>query len=475
MTTKDSDEQFKQLRELIDAGVFVFQGGAPRARTRDRDPEQQFILKYRKLFGLSSYIGLSDRDRFELSGENLREWLSEPKSCKEILIRNVGGSLDHATDPEAPLEDGPAQLKETDSARSSQLSLELSDDQSDGGATLQALSEAEYLARRAPVARELSATELSETSPRSLVLGLGFEDRTLESAKRILSAVNLDHAMLIRYPDRGHEAEIRRLVTSSIQYVEVIDYSELSSHIQPVLPPGPTLVDVTGLAKPVIFRAIHRALMRDSRVLVAHTQAEEHYPRNESIEPILDAEASEDAWAVLQRLDDEVWLGEKGPYKFESLLLTDADESRRRYLLASASPKHQRLLSLVEERDFDCIDVLSPLEGTARSEVARRAARIASLVADSSGMIDIGSDDLPLALNRIASAHHRYYVDGNYNFELGLTGSKLHAVAFAAASASMQMSQAWYVKPAEFDPERFSIGFGETRFYEITLPASTGG
>ena len=88
-------------------------------------------------------------------------------------------------------------------------------------------------------------------------------------------------------------------------------------------------------------------------------------------------------------------------------------------------------------------------------------------------MIDLGSDDLPSALNEIASAHHRYYVNGNYNFELGLTGSKLHTVAFAAASAAMQVSQAWYVKPAEFDPRRFSIGSGDTRFFEIAMPAPT--
>ena len=103
--------------------------------------------------------------------------------------------------------------------------------------------------------------------------------------------------------------------------------------------------------------------MRDAHVLVAHTQAEKHYPLDENIETILNAEAEEDIWAVLEGLD-EVWLGEMGPYAFEPLLLTDADESRRRYLVASASPKHQRLLSLVEERDFDRIDVLAPPEGS---------------------------------------------------------------------------------------------------------------
>ena len=467
-----TDEQFKQLCELVDAGVFVLPGGTSRSRSRYRDPHQQFILRYRKLFGLSNYIGLADRDRFELSGDRLRDWLSKPESCKEILLESVGVPLEDDTDPEAPLADEYThQLEEVDDIRDLQLPLTFLDDQLEEDVAYHTLDATEVLVRWMPVTRELTSTELNETDPRSLVLGLGFEERTLESARRVVDATNPTHAMLIRYLEPGHGEEIQEL-TSSIQSIEIIDYSELGPDTGPTLPPGPMLVDVTGLAKPVIFLMIRQALMRDGLVLVAHTEAEEHYPRNENIEKILNADADEDAWAVLQRLDDEVWLGEKGPYRFEPLLFTDADESRRRYLLASASPKHHRLLSLVEGRDFYRIDVLSPPEETARSKVARLAARIASSVAESSGMIDLGSDDLPSTLSAIVAAHHRYYINSNYNFELGLTGSKLHAVAFAAASASMQMSQAWYVKPAEFDPTRFSIGFGDTRFLEITMPAS---
>jgi hypothetical protein len=60
--------------------VFVLEAGpdAPRTKTRDSNPITQFILTYRKLFGLSNFIGLSQRDRFELSGDDLEEWLSHP-------------------------------------------------------------------------------------------------------------------------------------------------------------------------------------------------------------------------------------------------------------------------------------------------------------------------------------------------------------------------------------------------------------
>lgn len=473
VTTDDSEQQFEELRKLIDAGVFVLQGGAPRAKTRDGDPIQNFILKYRKLFGLSSFIGLSDRDRFELSGKDLREWLSDPKRSKEILMRNLGGPLEDAEDQEAPLEDEQThRLKNVNGVKSSPRPHTLFEAELHDEGTEQALLEADLSDMRTPRVLALTPDELRETNPRSLVLGLGFEARTLESTQRVLSTVGPDHAMLIRYPAQGHGEEIQQLVDRSVQIVDVIDYSSLSPDTQPAPPPGPTLIDVTGLAKPLIFQAVRRALVRDSHVVVAHTQAERHYPLDEKIEPVLKAEADEDIWGVLEGLDD-VWLGEMGPYVFEPLLLTDADESRRRYLVASASPKHQRLLSLVEERDFDRIDVLAPPGGSPRSDLARRAARVASRVAESSEIIDLETDDLSAALNAIALAHHRYYVNDNYNFELGLTGSKLHAVAFAAASASMRMSQAWYVKPAEFDPARFSIGFGRTRYFKITMPGAS--
>jgi len=56
-----------KLLALLDAGVFVYDGGVPRTKIRDDDPVLQFKLSYRKILGLASFIGLADRDRFELS------------------------------------------------------------------------------------------------------------------------------------------------------------------------------------------------------------------------------------------------------------------------------------------------------------------------------------------------------------------------------------------------------------------------
>jgi hypothetical protein len=467
VTTEDSEWQFEQLRKLIDAGVFVLEGGAPRTKTRDDDPILQFVLKYRKLFGLASFIGLADRDRFELSGEDLRQWLSEPKRGKEILMRNLGGPLEDADDAEAPLADDPDVARDdADVAVRAHTLFETAT--TEEGLELSAGSAAQLAAVRTPSVSELDAHQLGG-AVRSVVLGLGFEERTLASAQRVLAMIQPDLAVLVRYDEKGHADAIERLVRDRVARVEIVHYRDLGPAADALPPAGPALIDVTGLAKPLIFQAVRRSLSRDGVVYVAHTRAEHHYPLEEAIQPVLDAERENDVWALLESLDG-VWLGEAGPYSFERLLLTDADESRRRHLIASASPKHQRLLSLVQQREYDRAEIFAPAGTTARDQLARRASEVAVGLAETSEVVTVESDDLAGALRRTAELHQRYYVDGNFSFELGLTGSKLHAVAFAAASAAMMMSQAWYIRPSGFDPSRFSSGVGETHLFAIEMP-----
>jgi hypothetical protein len=54
------------------------------------------------------------------------------------------------------------------------------------------------------------------------------------------------------------------------------------------------------------------------------------------------------------------------------------------------------------------------------------------------------------------------------NLEIGLTGSKLQAVAAAVLSARRKISQAWYISPKEFDEKRFTEGFGRLYVYKIS-------
>ena len=61
------------------------------------------------------------------------------------------------------------------------------------------------------------------------------------------------------------------------------------------------------------------------------------------------------------------------------------------------------------------------------------------------------------------------YFRSGANVELGLTGSKIHAVAFAALASAVRISVAWYVSPERFDEQRFTEGTAETQCFDLRL------
>lgn len=474
ITTGDTARQWERIRDLVDAGVFVFEGGidAPRSKTTGGDPMQQFVLTYRKLYGLSQYIGLSDRDRFELSGAELEEWLDNPERGREILIRSPV-----AVDP-APLE------TEEDAADTDSDALATGEeDVADAAPTLFRDLPGEgdpeepehapdladsYAVRAIAEARPLRLGDLPANGVAGVVFGLGFEERTLESARRVLDATQPAAALLVRYDERGHGDEIERLVRSRIDSVEVVDYRGIAEDLL-ALPAGPLLVDVTGLAKPALFRVVREALTRDRQAFIAHTFAERHYPLSEEIERVFEAEREQDPYQQLSA-QDRVWAGEAGPYSFDKLLGTDADDSRRRLLCASASPKHQRLLSLIGDREYDRIELVAPSGDSARSRLARLAAEVTAQGAESAHVTEMDSNDLQGVLRQVGELYQQWYVRSGFDFELALTGSKMHGVAFAAACVSLRITQCWYVRPRSFDPARFTAGVGHTQCYGLQLP-----
>jgi hypothetical protein len=480
VTSGDQGAQLDQLRELMDAGVFVLEAGpdAPRTKTRDSNPITQFVLTYRKLFGLSNFIGLSQRDRFELSGVDLEEWLSHPERTHEILVRNLKGSgagaigepepegapaTSEADEPTKAAPSTPPALKASPPRRADApprpLTLfEIAEDDEELPVELR-----DFARDRMPRLTELDGAELRALGLEGVVLGRGFEERTLVSAQRLAESVDSPRAVLVSYPLDGHSAEVEQVTRKAASEVQIVDYREAVADGLP-LPDGLTLVDVTGLAKPMIFDAVRRLIRRDCRVVVAHTAASLHYPLNEDIARVLDAQERGDAYDLLEALSG-VLTGEARPYTFDKLLTTDADDSRRRLLCAAASPKHERLMSLIDERDYDRVDIVVPASDTPRSRLARLAAEVAAKNFHSSSTVALPSDDLAGMLEFIADHYQRYYAHGNFDFELGLTGSKLHAVACAAACSALRFSQCWYVRPADFDVERFTQGVAESRFF----------
>lgn len=459
VTTGDTDQQLRQLRELMDAGVFVLTGGpdTPRTKTRDSDPVAQYTLTFRKLLGLASAIGLSQRDRFELSGQNLIDWLDDPQNSSETLKRNLASTSDSeqsssveievaAPQPNPTLFDGlePPETHDANDAISGRLAL------------------------REPIPfpsiKELTPELLASLQPHTLVTAEGFEARAFVSTERLLSQFRPDVAISVTYPLIGYGSRIRDLLDATEGEVRSVPSTQSLTLDIPARS-GIGVVDTTGLSKKFIYHAIRDLLNRDGRVLAVYTEAERYYPLNEDVAVRLSS-AADDDYARLEACHD-ILTGETRPYHFIPLHTGDVDDGRRRALLASSSAKHERLFSLLEERDYDHVEILVPSGDSARDDLARLAARVAAQDAHSCQTRQIPSRSPEDALTAIRETYEEYYALSNFNVEVGLTGSKLQAIALAAASTSLKFSQAWYVQPDQFDISRFTEGVGRTRAFLI--------
>jgi hypothetical protein len=177
---------------------------------------------------------------------------------------------------------------------------------------------------------------------------------------------------------------------------------------------------------------------------------------------VLAADQAVDTYTLLDELE-RVWPGEEGPYRFVKLLADGSDGTRQRVLSAAAAAKAERLPTLHDEREYDAVHLVVPDSESPRSQLARLAAQVANPDGTAEA---VDSDDLVGQMDTIACQFQRWHMMEGLEFKMGLTGSKMHGVACAAASAAFPVAQAWYVAPASFDPRRFTEGVGETTFYE---------
>ena len=459
------------LLDLLDAGVFVYDGGIPRTKTRDDDPVLQFKLSYRKMLGLASFIGLSDRDRFELSGETLRRWLEDPSQAMSILVESEAKSPDPDIGEDLGADEAgdvvPQPLATSSKRKSrtfhgSQLEMPF-----DSGA-----GDVESVTSHPPTlgmhARHGTLQSWTQRRFGAAVIAMGFEERALASAQRLLDALTVDRVVLVQYAlDQGQE--ILRLVEERrVPFTIVSTIEELAARLQGA---QSILVDTSGLSKPFLFVGIRDALTSNGIVSVVHTFAEQHFPRNEDLESIgVTADAQVPA-EVLAKLGED-FMGEAGPYELRRIHTVPAGPDRWRALLASASPKNDRLLYLLDARSYDATRILVPPPTTARRRIAWASAEFAASAADANvGMIQVDTNDIEAALQETERVYGDLYYSSGANVEVGLTGSKIHAVAAAALAAATRVSAAWYVSPRTFDMERFTKGVGITQVFDLTLSA----
>lgn len=452
--------QIDALRELIDAGVFVYSGGAARTKTKDSNPTQQFKLSYRKIYGLAAFIGLSGRDRFELSGAHLQEWLDNPS--KEALIDRESQDPEESAVEDISQNESTSVNSEEQSERSAAVPFQTQ------------LFVQPSVSETVPYDSYESSigVEIDFVSPKSLkdlgvagvLLGLGFEERALAASHLLSQHLRGVPVTAVRYDLKGYTEEIRECWHAAGSLVTEIENARAlvtQSRIE-----GLALIDISGLSKPLIFNSVRRELLEKGRVFIAHVGAIQHYPLQKDLERVLAAEGSQEPLALLERLA-HVLKGESGPYHEMRLLEGAGDTSRNRAMIAFASAKHERLFSLLDKREYDFIEVIAPVGTEPRAKVARFAAEFLCQNYQNAKVSQVDTSDLVTLLRYLDREYLDLYERGGANLELGLTGSKSQAVACAILSARRKVAQAWYLSPDAFDENRFSKGVGISRIYDV--------
>jgi hypothetical protein len=461
ITTDDESaktQQIDRLRELIDASVFVYSGSAPRTKTKDSNPTQQFILGFRKIYGLSASIGLSDRDRFELSGDDLQEWLENPSKAKEILLRNQITAEDAFDEQIEEL------LVSIPTPKSPSQTALIARDLFEN--TVEVHTDGSNLGQKLNVSiTRLYSGNIDNLQVNTVFTGLGFEDRTLKSNRFLSRKFSPQNVIGIIYPMKGFTDEIidtwRKKVT--LNAIKEAEAMRTLPNLQ-----GISLIDITGLSKPFIYEAIKQELKEKGLVYVSYTKASEYYPTESELTHLFEEELHNE----IRFMDGlaSILNGESGPYSEIRLRGEPSDVSRSRALIGFASAKHERLFSLLDRREYDYIEIIGPNDTTlSRSKVAAHSAKVACKNFNNAAVTLLDIENIEEVVNHLDTQYLKTYGQLGANVEFGLTGTKLEAVAAAIVGAKRKISETWYLKPQSFDETRFSKGFGQTLVFKVSL------
>ena len=469
ITTGNMEQQYQQIRELLDAGVFVYSGDplAPRTLGIDTNPINQFKLTFRKLYGISNLIGLTNGDRFELSGEKLEKWLNEPENGKELLISSVGGTssnIDEGDEEQDQISDLDKQDKEQEDSVQTKISFVFKDEITTD--ISKAKDKVKIVNEKRPSCREISYEHLSEEKFDLLVSALGFEERTLESFKKLIK-LNISKILLIRYDDIGKSKEMIDLVKSSNIDYTIVDYESVKTSID--IPNGKILCDITGMSKSIIFNIIRNTLKTNGYLWFSHTYAKQYYPLNDEVEFALNKYNNEDGFNMLDLITKNVNKGEDGPYEVYDLLFSDTDESKRNILIGISSPKYEKLFKVLEYRTVDKICIITPDSNTPRARLANLASEMVLKTFPNSHIARFDSNEIDRIINFLTEQYQKYFIDQNFNFEIALSGSKKNTVACAAISAAFKISHCWYLKPQKWNVENFSNGVESSTYFHLSL------
>lgn len=456
----DVDSQNQQIRELIDAGIFNFSGGPQASRTNRQgaNPQQQYKLTFRKIYGLTKHIGLSQSDRFELSGEALENWLNNPKNGKDILIRNLAKDAEYLE--EDSLNYG-VQSSKSQKGFQTNLFTEIE------GQIEQAIIYLEpnsTLIKKLPQIEEKKLTKDNLEGISEYITSFGFEDATLSSLTNILSLKPIP-SIIVEFEEEGKKCEIKEFLKIHNLAFTRISYTDLRSGEIRLSPQG--LIDITGIPQSLIFDLVIKGLEINQEVHIAFTKAKQLYPLDRDIGSLLANSASQDKTTFLKSINN-ILKGEEGPYTIIPLLPIETNHAQRRVLIAFANSKHERLYTLLDRREFDKIIIIVPKGNSPKEKLAKIAAEIALTRYTSSELHEVDEYSLQDTVEFLTEQFEKYFLIQNFSFEIALSGNKIQALASAVVSQSLKINQCWYIQPNKWDTRRFTKGALSTKIYTIT-------
>ncbi|WP_155854312.1 MULTISPECIES: ORC-CDC6 family AAA ATPase [unclassified Arthrobacter] len=466
---------FRKLMNLVDNGVYVIIGFRQRSKAVDGAPIYQFALRFRKLFGLNFQIPLSNRDRFELTGASVAGWLEEPRSEGLTPLPESGSDKGKSW-----LRD----LSEDDENDEESIDPPVGDDQ-----TQLALFDEDLLMPNPPAdlprtALKVSIDELPigpdtlSWQSATIIAGVGFEDRAAGSigALNIGGVAQVNRFLLVRYADEGNAADVAAAVgalTDQIDFFDAdsrIDPSEAVCDAVKSLQPGPVILDVSALTKPLIYCFTKELLSTRRQVFIVHSAAKTYDPRPEELQPVMDLLGEGKFPDALKHLD-AITPGEGTEFVPLSVGEPWLDASLRSILVAFVTLKYRRLDSLLESIATDKIIGVRTTHSSTPKGIESRAVGLISdyLVASQNGELrSVSAMDAAATYDLLMEYYDQYVLDNAYRIELALTGTKMQTVGAAAFASVARVANVLYSIPLNRDTSRFTHGTGQTRLFELS-------
>lgn len=455
ITSGDQKFQINKLRELVDAGIFIYDGSpeAPRTTGNDTNPLLQFKLAFRKLLGLTNFIGISHSDRFELSGSELEAWLKDPQKGKSILLKTL--VVENSESNEDMYD-----FDEIIENKASQTTIDFVNSEEENKEIFNFfVSENKILMNKHQFKTDLI------NDCKQYVLGIGFEDRTYESLRRIIDSPNISKIYGIKHElKEGRFNDIMQLLNQSDKEIVILNLDDINVIDYSLK----TLIDVSGLSKSMIFNLIISARRNLNKIVILETEAESLSPSDVDLKEIINSQ--EQATEILKTVTENIESGELKPYSIKNVYSTDTDESNSRVILCFSSPKFERMLTFLDQKQYDKILIIDPNKDNYRSKLARLSSKVIQDKYSSieTEVVEIDTDNQNEILKAMTILYQKYYLQEGCNFDIALTGSKIQTFCASVFAGVNKINNCWYISPKEWKSKSFSKGVSNTFIYFVS-------